>query len=77
MRGWLGGMTIETFLDHAHSESVLDCHRGDGNVQCVGAAIYRANVAKLTRHPEQIMTAEADRELVFASPMEFQQHHTI
>lgn len=70
-------MKIETFLDHAHSESVMDCHMGDGTHQCAGAAIYRANVAKLTRHPDLIMTLPANRELVFASPDEFKQHHTI
>lgn len=77
MNGWLGDMTVETFMDHAHSESVMDCHMGDGKVQCAGAAIYRANVAKLTRHPDQIMTLPADRETVFASPLEFEKHHKI
>jgi hypothetical protein len=70
-------MTIETFLDHAHSESLMDCHLGDGKVQCAGAAIYRANVCKSTRHPETIMELPADPALVFTTPMEFTAHHSI
>jgi hypothetical protein len=77
LRGWLGDMGIETFLDHAHSESVLDCHLGDGSQQCVGAAIYRANVGKRTRYPNLILMMPADREKIFTSPMEFTAHHTL
>lgn len=76
-RGWLGDMTVETFMEHAHSESVMDCHLGNGTHQCAGAAIYRANVSKRTRHPNMILTLAADPEKVFASPKEFIDHHTI
>lgn len=73
----LGELTIETFMSHAHSESVMDCHMGTGKHQCAGAAIYRANVCKLTRHPEKIMSLPADHEKVFSSPIEFTNHHML
>lgn len=77
LRGWLGNLTIEVFLSHAHSESVMDCHTGTGEHQCAGAAIYRANVCKRTRHPDMVMELPVNHEKVFSSPAEFTNHHTI
>lgn len=76
-RGWLGNIKADTFMEHAHSESVMDCHLGDGTHQCAGAAIYRANVLKRTRHPDKIMELPENKEIVFASPKEFLDHHKI
>jgi len=76
-RGWLGNIPVDTFLEHAHSESVMDCHLGRGKHQCAGAAIYRANVLKRTRNPDLIIELPPDREKVFAAPNEFREHHTI
>lgn len=75
--GWLGGMPIKEWLAALHSETVIDCHTKKGvNIQCAGAAIYRANVCKLPSH-EEILVLPVDRELVFATPMEFIGHHSV
>jgi hypothetical protein len=71
--GWLGGPSADEWLKRAHGEEVIDCHTLRG-AQCAGAAIYRANVCKRTRHP-QALRLPADREAVFATPQEFKQYH--
>lgn len=70
---WLGDLTAEEWLAHAHGESLLNCHTLKGP-QCAGAAIYRRNVAKLPRPPALILPA--DREAVFSSRAEFTAHHS-
>lgn len=71
--GWLGGMSIDEWLQAAHSETLVDCHCTT-NQQCAGLAIYRANVLKTPRHPS-IQRLPADRDTVFTTPDEFRTHH--
>lgn len=71
--GWLGSNTAEEWLKQAHGEAQIDCHVLIG-AQCAGAAIYRANTAKICRSAN-ILRLPRDREKVFANPMEFMQHH--
>ena len=71
--GWLGGSDATTFVRAAHSDARMDCHVLLG-AQCVGAAVYRANVCKSSRDPHTL-TATRDRARVFASPAEFLAHH--
>lgn len=70
--GWLGGATIDDWLRVAHHDVKVDCHTLKG-AQCAGIAIYRRNVVKRTEPP--LLTLEADRSKVFATPMEFRTHH--
>ena len=73
LRGWLGGSTPEEYRAMAHQDVVIDCHAIRGP-QCAGVAIYRANVAKRCEPP--MLKLPADRTAVFATPMEFLEHHT-
>jgi len=70
--GWLGSETVAYWLRAAHSDCVMMCHIRAG--QCTGAAIYRANVAKLPRDPK-CLRMPRDTETVFAGPVEFQTYH--
>lgn len=72
--GWLGSMTAEQWVKHAHSDGTAECHALLG-AHCAGLAIYRSNVAKKPRDPNAL-TLPADRERVFASPCQFVEHHT-
>lgn len=76
--GWLGGATPDEWLACVHGEARIDCHAhvmADGSgAQCAGVAIYRGNVCKSMRD-KRIMVLPADRERVFATPMEFKAHH--
>jgi hypothetical protein len=72
--GWLGGMSVDEWLQDVHGESVVECHTLIG-AQCAGSAIYRRNVAKRPRDPSTLMLP-ADRDKVFATPAEFREHHT-
>ena len=72
--GWLGGLSAQEWLQAAHGETLIDCHTLAG-AQCAGSAIYRANVAKLCRS-QNILRLPADRDIVFATPAQFIQHHT-
>lgn len=74
LKGWLGSMTVEEWLAHAHADSVTKCHCFK-NQQCAGLAIYRRNVAKLPLPPNLIL--DKDKVLVFASRKEFTDHHQI
>ncbi len=74
LRGWLGSMTVDEWIQAAHGESLIDCHVTT-NQQCAGAAIYRANVCKSPRSKD-IITLPPNRKTCFASAMEFKQHHT-
>lgn len=72
LNGWLGGSSPEQYRQLAHSDHVVDCHAIKG-AQCAGMAIYRKNVCKRTEAPN--IQLPADREKVFATPMEFMAHH--
>lgn len=67
--GWLGGATSEEYRRLCHSDVPVDCH-AIKNTQCAGVAIYRSNVVQ--RAPYRL---PADREAVFATPMEFIDWH--
>lgn len=71
--GWLGHLSAEQWLAEASSDRQIDCHVWDG-AQCAGAAIYRANMAKLPRDPD-VLRLPRDPEAVFNHPDEFTQHH--
>lgn len=73
LEGWLGGGSVDEWLQTAHSDAVVDCH-AINHMQCAGIAIYRRNVAKLALPPN--LKLEADRVSVFANPSEFREHHT-
>jgi len=72
--GWLGSHTTEEWLQFAHSETYINCHCTT-NQACAGAAIYRANVIKTLKDPTAL-TLPVDKVTVFASPMEFWNHHS-
>lgn len=76
--GWLALMTTDEWLQAAHGEARIECHTRkdcDGeHWQCAGVAIYRRNVAKTPRDPGSLILP-ADREKVFATPLEFKKHH--
>jgi hypothetical protein len=73
LAGWLGDNTAEEWIRMARGETRIPCHVHP-NVQCAGASVYLANVAKLPRDPE-LLRLPADREAVFATPGEFIAHH--
>lgn len=78
MRGWLAGSSPDWWLQIAHSEGTSECHTKtcEGKpLHCAGMSIYRANVLKRVHHPEQHLVLLADKEKVFATPMEFLAHH--
>jgi len=70
--GWLGGASIEQWIDIAHGDEPIDCHVLAG-AECAGAAIYRANVCKNARR--RLLVLPPDRRIVFATPSEFREHH--
>jgi len=69
--GWVGPFTPEMWSQSAHGESLIWCHLKRG--ECIGAAIFRANVCKVTRLPTLSMPADPAR--VFSSSEEFIAHH--
>lgn len=84
--GWLGGTEIPDYIRAAHSDIDVACHTSPGyqdgiadNLRsCKGLAIYRCNVGKLPRGgsaAKAVRESARDTETVFASPMEFMQHH--
>jgi hypothetical protein len=76
LRGWLGGMTPEEWMAEVHhpGDCVIDCHTRLG-AQCVGAAVYRANIVKRPRPGSGLLEMPKDTETVFATPAEFLKHH--
>jgi len=72
LNGWLGGYSIDDWLATAHGDAPEPCHVID-NQQCAGIAIYRRNVCKRVEPPT--LKLPADRDKVFATPMEFRAHH--
>lgn len=71
--GWLGSNTAEEWVAVAHGEDRIECHTLIP-AECAGAAIYRANVVKLTRDPT-LLRLPADKVAVFASHLEFKKYH--
>jgi hypothetical protein len=80
--GWLGPYSPERWVQAAHGESAIACHKtitneewdDPGMLQCAGAATYRANVHKLPLNPT-IARLEQDHERIFSTPQEFLKHH--
>jgi hypothetical protein len=76
--GWLGQLTVDNWVELAHSEGSADCHttkqKGGKGWACAGLAIYRANVAKAPRDPKA-MRLKPDTKLVFSFG-EFKKHHS-
>ncbi len=72
LNGWLGGATPEQYAGLCHSDEVVECHVHAGS-RCAGLAIYRRNVAKWQPEEHRL---PADREAIFATPMEFIAHHS-
>lgn len=71
--GWLGGESVEYWRSLGHSDHVVDCHTIKDR-QCAGISIYRHNVCKRVEPPN--LKLPGDTTKVFASPMEFEAHHT-
>ena len=81
--GWLGPYDFDEWLILAHCDEPIACHQTivedesfEGTRACAGAAIYRANVAKIPRLAPLSHQMAPDREAVFAMPTEFVRHHT-
>lgn len=72
--GWLGSSTPDEYRSLCHSDARVDCHAILGQ-QCAGVAIYRKNVCKRADPP--LLSLPADRQAVFATPMEFVAHHAM
>lgn len=89
MPGWLGPMDPDEWVELAMGEEPIACHEtikdavegeGDWNhpkmKQCTGAAIFRRNVCKSPRNPEDAAhSVVADREAVFSNRVEFLDYH--
>ena len=89
MPGFLGPHTAEEWIEQVHGDQPIACHmtiteadaEGDGDWthpkirQCAGAAQYRRNVAKKPRFPTIAVAAVTDAVNVFATPIEFLNHH--
>jgi hypothetical protein len=75
-RGWLGPETgyPQVYINAAHGEEIIECHTRNLH-ECAGAAIYRANVKKVTRHGGELKLPQ-DKATVFDHPDQFTQHHT-
>lgn len=75
LNGWLGGETIEDWLQCIHTDTIINCHCTT-NQQCAGAAIYRANVFKRVRSAEALALPPDDGKLVFSDDNAFRKHHS-
>lgn len=87
--GYLGPYSPKKWLEIAHSDSPIACHKtvkdpdmeGNGSWehpgihQCRGAAIFRANVHKQPRDPS-IAVGPVDADIVFDSNEQFAEFHT-
>ena len=83
--GLLGGASPDVYCGQINLAFWLPCHcsknyqgkASDVNEvsQCAGAAIFRANVHKMLRHPEALRLPR-DEKTCFASDQEFREHHT-
>jgi len=78
--GWLGPETAEGWINIVLGDGLIACHMTiPGHdladmTQCAGAAIFRANVAKIPRS-SAVHKLPKNRDEVFATPAEFRQHH--
>jgi len=70
--GWLGGTEVKDFLLLGHRDEKYNCHV-IVNQQCAGLAIYKSNTCKRVDPP--LLKLPKDTTKVFATPMEFLQHH--
>lgn len=84
--GYLGGYSVENYLQILHGDAAIACHMSPGfherdharQRHCTGVCAYRANVSKLPRDSgsqEAIRLIGPDRERFFATPAEFAAHH--
>lgn len=82
--GWLGPYDPQHWIELAHSEQPIACHQtikvedwSDPELrQCKGAAIFRSNVFKLPRNPQDAAaTTKVDTVKVFATDTEFIDYH--
>lgn len=74
--GWLGASTPAEYCFTAHQDGIIECHTKLLNgepIQCAGAAIYRNNTCKRVSLP--VLTLPKDTKSVFATPLEFLEHH--
>lgn len=69
--GWVGNISPEEWVALAKGEALVGCHVCAG--ECAGVAIFRANIAKLTR--QATLRLPSDRKTVFANGDEFTRHH--
>ena len=86
LKGWLGPNTITGWLHVARDYwHVIHCHtrkkfeRRDHSAEhweCAGAAIYRANTKVMPYKEKPLLQLPANTAAVFASPQEFEHHHT-
>ena len=74
LNGWLGGASIDWWLQAARGEGVIPCHALTG-AQCAGAAIFRRHICKLPRDRDALKLP-ADQVKVFAHDAEFRDHHS-
>lgn len=76
LKGWLGSLNTEEWLQIAHNDVVVNCHV-ISNQQCAGLAIYRKNICKSPRPGSGVLLLDSDKLNVFANPMEFMDHHGV
>lgn len=88
LAGWLGPYDAAKWLEIAHSDSAVACHKtirtvneqgvGDWNHpamrQCRGLAMFRANMCKLPRFAA-VPVGPVDHDRVFSNGPEFLAHH--
>lgn len=83
-QGCTGGSHPSVYIGQAQGPFTLSCHmpeaykqdqRDLNNLQCAGAAIYRANVGVAARMPQMFLSLPADKELAFPGPVELLMHH--
>ena len=75
--GWLGSQfTPEEWVELAKSDHIIPCHKEmeRSDAQCVGAAMFRANICKVPRDRNAI-DSEPNKVTVFANGNEFVEHH--
>jgi hypothetical protein len=84
--GYLGGSPPETYIGQICGPFVLPCHAGHNyhdpvarrdpnNLQCAGAAIFRANVGVDGGMPAKLLHLPIDNNKVFGTFAEFLAHH--
>lgn len=81
----LGGSPPEVYVGQIEGPFWLPCHmdnryRGkntdpNDNLQCAGAAIYRANIQVANKMPKGLLRLEPETETVFKDHQEFLMHY--